>query len=152
MKHSERALFDVINDKSADRALRASALLLLFEPVERLYELETTTQSRGLHKTFLELKDAFDQVAARTAGFWVPKDYFRAALRKRIWDTSTVWLIHGGKQDIWERVGNYITTSLQLRYIEFNSPNAERVDIKGRLHEMVSTSSIAVAVMSGGLY
>ena len=148
----ERELRRFVADSTQAADIRASALMMLLKPAARLPDLESMAQGASLRNEYLALRESLRQVIENSGGLWKLRpsnaEACQANIRNGIRKNVKIWLIHGGASSFWERVGNFLVRDLHLQYVEFNDPNASRVDIQRRIEQMASSAQIGVAVMT----
>jgi hypothetical protein len=152
MVASQSELLDLLRDPSGGEQLRASALALLLGGARSFPELEAAARRQQLQPLYTALQHALPGVLENSSSIWEVRADRRkeveARVRERIRQKARIWIIHGGKSPIWQLVAAFLVREMKLQYTEFNDPNAIRVSITARVAEMVSSSNLAVAVMT----
>lgn len=149
MRDEAKALLE---DSTAPESMRAAAIMLLVGDVSSFPEIQQAAERLQLARPYEKLAGALARLTSSNGNLWVLRqgeaEACRDNLARRIRAKAKVWIVHGGRSQVWKDVMLYVERNLKLDCVEFNDPGASRITIVDRVKEMVYGAHVAVAIMS----
>lgn len=151
-----KAALDVLGDTDETRAMRAAALAYVVGPASKKNDFQSRAPP-GFEPVAADLATEIHSVvvrdAARSGGpVWVIRPDRAAELSSKLSDrirqATKVWLIHGGRSNVWQLISNDLRGQMNLGCIEFSDVGAAGATVTERVSGMVVQCRLAVAVMS----